>query len=928
MPIEPIPGLDLPDAPGLPGRLGDKVEKTFQRAIGLVFNAVKDLLVQIISSGFELLLRGLELAMADKAGPIIADILETPGLPPSFRAYLGGLQAPEDPAAAIGLAGIATSVGMGAASSLLAPIMRLINYRMDRGMDTARADPAAAWQLAWRAPAVEGRVLDGLEDLGWKDDLIAAWGELARPRLSAGDLYRAAMRDIISDSDATDELKKQGYTLLDRDRIKKLLYLIPGPADLISMAVRGAFSPAEIAAFNLGAEHPGVFTEWMEKQGYDEQWAQRYWYAHWNLPSLGMGYEMMHRDVITGNEMDLLLKAQDISPFWRDKLKKISYTPLTRVDVRRMYGMGVLDRAGVKRSYLDIGYKEENAELMTEFTILFETDADREATKADILKGFREGMLTEAEAQTWLQEIGYGADLARYLVQQEAAKLARQRTDAQVATIKALYIGRELSEPEARSRLTALGLSSSEIDAKITDWSLVRESRVKRPTQGQYDQFLKLDVIEEGAYRAGMVGLGYQDQYIGWYLDHLLAQKAEDAQEAEKKARTEQDSIRTRKVRSDYQVAKAALDVDIAELRTAIAEQQVALRVRAARYQQELRIVREALTRAELVQAATRDVEGLERDIGALQEAQGLLRVQIETWQTETAETRPQEAEYREIVRVRLATVHAAIEATAETTIGELEAEAAVLEERSGAYREAIEGWQTETAQINLQEVELKEALRVGALAIETAEGALAPDPDRDASKDRIIEGLLDATVSRSAAGGLLQGLGYSADVAAYLVQQATAPEQLFEFERDRAALAVQIEQAQDLIATAASRIAEIEYLVLPATAVLEEQAAQVYEFEVQRHILRVQIEGAQTEIVGAATQVVELRRAIAEREVLLRTQLDLVARLATEEVLRAEYDRELTEMQGALAEMQLNLLGLREDKARLAVGYRVGLVA
>ena len=52
-------------------------------------------------------------------------------------------------ASALGFAG---SVGVGAASGLLAPWMKLINYRIERSAQTARIDPAALIQLSWRDP--------------------------------------------------------------------------------------------------------------------------------------------------------------------------------------------------------------------------------------------------------------------------------------------------------------------------------------------------------------------------------------------------------------------------------------------------------------------------------------------------------------------------------------------------------------------------------------------------------------------------------------------------------------------------------------------------------------------------------------------------------------------------------------------------------
>ncbi|GAH24689.1 unnamed protein product, partial [marine sediment metagenome] len=78
----------------------------------------------------------------------------------------------------------------------------------------------------------------------------------------------------------------------------------------------------------------------------------------------------------------------------------------TRVDVRRMYKTGTLDRAAVKTSYLDLGYDEEKAENMTKFAIAEGVSAEKELTKADILDGYKRTLFNEAEAFTMLLDLG------------------------------------------------------------------------------------------------------------------------------------------------------------------------------------------------------------------------------------------------------------------------------------------------------------------------------------------------------------------------------------------------------------------------------------------------------------------------------------------------------------------------------------------
>ena len=88
----------------------------------------------------------------------------------------------------------------------------------------------------------------------------------------------------------------------------------------------------------------------------DKEVLQWYWRAHWELPSPTTGFEMLHRlhpDVLEVigekyKEMGLnpddlktdldtlkeLLKISDYPKYWRDRLAAISYSPLTRVDLR------------------------------------------------------------------------------------------------------------------------------------------------------------------------------------------------------------------------------------------------------------------------------------------------------------------------------------------------------------------------------------------------------------------------------------------------------------------------------------------------------------------------------------------------------------------------------------------------------------------
>ncbi|GAG30498.1 unnamed protein product, partial [marine sediment metagenome] len=144
-------------------------------------------------------------------------------------------------------------------------------------------------------------------------------------------------------------MREIGFTDTRTKEIVQSWELIPGPSDLFHLVAKEAFEPGMIKEMGLDVEFPEEQVKWLEAQGLSRYWAEKYWAAHWDIPSLGQGFDMLHRrvshgvSVIDEAQLDMLYRAAEIPPFWRDKLTAIAYNPFTRVDVRRMHDIGVLN---------------------------------------------------------------------------------------------------------------------------------------------------------------------------------------------------------------------------------------------------------------------------------------------------------------------------------------------------------------------------------------------------------------------------------------------------------------------------------------------------------------------------------------------------------------------------------------------------------
>ena len=391
----------------------------------------------------------------------------------------------------------------------------------------------------------ERRGLIGHEDaitlfLGWGYDAERAgqWLSLRDNLIPEADALSWRHRGILSDEETRANLKARGWIARDVQALLDASLLIPPVPDLISMAVREAFSPEIAERFGQFEDFPAPFAEAAAKQGISAEWAQRYWAAHWALPSIQMGFEMVHRGVISTEDLNLLLRAQDIMPFWRDKLTQISFSPLTRVDIRRMHKVGVLTEEDVNRAYHDIGYSDLNSERLTEFTLRLskpkaaeDVDELAKLTRASVLGFFEDGIIDADKARSLLLDLGVSEQATELFISAKEADLERTDRKEQIDLIVAQQRAGILQFDEAQDKLAGLGLATREQERAITKLMREKAQATLLPARGSLDKMFKAQVIDSKEYLATLQARGYAKKWAERFLKMVeLGQDAgEDA---------------------------------------------------------------------------------------------------------------------------------------------------------------------------------------------------------------------------------------------------------------------------------------------------------------------------------------------------------------------------------------------------------------
>ncbi len=190
---------------------------------------------------------------------------------------------------------------------------------------------------------------------------------------------------------------------------------IPGQSDLTQFLVREVITRQR-------------YNELLAFQGFDTEFQEAYWDAHWVLPGTRQVYEMRNRKVpmpiITlapdgtqsveivnddaGRNRAVLeyLKVADILEPWRQPLAETSFNVITRVDLRRLYQAGEIDRSEMIERMEFTGFNLPDATLVADAQIAQARTEEVGLALTNLKNDLVQGWITDLEYIAGLEALG------------------------------------------------------------------------------------------------------------------------------------------------------------------------------------------------------------------------------------------------------------------------------------------------------------------------------------------------------------------------------------------------------------------------------------------------------------------------------------------------------------------------------------------
>lgn len=335
-------------------------------------------------------------------------------------------------------------------------------------------------------------------------------------------IIRSGWRNGDNDADIIQSLVEHGWIEKEAQGFLNANKYYPNPADLVNWQAKEVFEPAMVQKYGLDAELGGVERDAFYRAGMDDEQIQNFWRAHWQHPAWTQTTEMMHRDQLTEEDLWSWFRLMEVPPYWRDKMIATSYKPFTRVDVRRMHKLGTIDDKDLKRAYQDLGYDEEKAQAMVDFTIDYNQQVgespDLDLTRSMLEKAYRIGLLSPSEFDTYLQDMGYSEPNAAFIHSILDQDISLDRAQDWISILRNQVGAGLITVQEAEIEMTSLGLS----DDAVRHWGVIFanyvEQPMKAPSKTDIKAWFVAKTIEPPKAREYLKNIGYRDEEIYLYL--------------------------------------------------------------------------------------------------------------------------------------------------------------------------------------------------------------------------------------------------------------------------------------------------------------------------------------------------------------------------------------------------------------------------
>lgn len=442
---------------------------------------------------------------------------------------------------------VGTGIGFGTATAL-SPFMDLATQQLNALIQGQVFDPTVLATLKIRGLITDDEYYDQFAKNGLTKTKADQFLAGSKHLQGIEDIIIRYRRTVIDRKAAIAEAKEIGIDEQVFDKMLRSSEYINTPQDLILFLVREIFNNKIRTQYEQDADFPEAAYAEFSKIGISKELALNYWAAHWKLPSIEQGFEMMFRyrpedqkfweeeakeigldtEQLTTTQEDMrnLLKTNDTMKFWREKTLGIAFRPLTLRMLQQQVRLRILDRPHTEYQYRKMGYSNRDAKNNTAFSFLYES-------LGDWIEMLKDSRITESEIRTEMNEWNVPQNIqdiiwTRKLEPATEAQVTKEKEIGVSYLKKGFQLGK-ISRDEVIQGLTLLKYAEKTSKFMIEIWALELEqvgTKAKQLSKAEQLKQFSLGIDNEDTTRENLRIMGYSLEAAN---ELIFLQKVKDA---------------------------------------------------------------------------------------------------------------------------------------------------------------------------------------------------------------------------------------------------------------------------------------------------------------------------------------------------------------------------------------------------------------
>lgn len=352
--------------------------------------------------------------MGKAASPFLKPFVEKMesygNIPPELQPILDEIKNPTKQVSAIFAQSAGGALIGGAINKILDTVLLPLAYGMNQLTRNVIPDVTQSIAIWLRNQFTDKELNERLSWLGFNDNDIDRLKSLTEIRFDPTNAIRLWRRFNTQWGKYLDDLKQQGWNDERIEALKDATKEFPSLQDVINFYAKEAFEPDMIVRYGLGDEMPPYEGTLFEQLGVPSEVASMYWYAHWIHPAFREVTEMLHRGLITDEDVYQWYRVVEIPPYWRDKLTTLSWDLPNRIELRMMARYGLVDKSFLVEQLGMVGLHEEYRDVAADMMLAM-------GIRTDLSTRFSKGWLTPETVKSELEASGLSAAVQERMYQ-------------------------------------------------------------------------------------------------------------------------------------------------------------------------------------------------------------------------------------------------------------------------------------------------------------------------------------------------------------------------------------------------------------------------------------------------------------------------------------------------------------------------------